>query len=117
VVLSEWRASVDEGDELASLAEALGAAEEELREFAADLTLRRALGDDFATHRDARVEAVEKAREAYEQASRATVSKQIAATELDSASDLDGLSRSMLASIVVLPGRGRLPERVRLNPL
>jgi DNA invertase Pin-like site-specific DNA recombinase len=116
-VISEWEARLDEGDELAPLAEVLEAAEEELHEFAADLTMRRALGDDYPAHRDTRIKAVEEAREAYAHASRTTVSRRIAATETDPAANLDGLARSMLANIVVMPGRGHLPERVTLNPL
>jgi hypothetical protein len=103
--------------DIADLESALEAAESELSDFAADLTLRRALGDSYTSHRDSRVAAVDAAREAYENAARTTTSKEIAAADLDASGNLEGLARAVLSGVTVKPGRGNVPERVKLNEL
>jgi DNA invertase Pin-like site-specific DNA recombinase len=117
-VLADLRVTVGEPDtDIADLESALEAAESELSDFAADLTLRRALGDRYTSHRDSRVAAVDAAREAYENAARTTTSKEIAAADLDASGNLEGLARAVLSGVTVKPGRGNVPERVKLNEL
>jgi DNA invertase Pin-like site-specific DNA recombinase len=114
-VVEQLRTVTSDDEQLAALAADLEAAEEELREFAADLTMRRALGNDYAIHRDARVEAVEEAQGAYDAAARISKRRELIGTDLDTS--LDALARSVLTSIVVLPGRGKVDDRVALNPV
>ena len=87
--------------DLAQLEQTLAAAQEELVEFAADTTLRKALGERFSAVRDARVAAVDEARAAYEAATRDAVKRPIDPAELDG--DLGGLARALLERIEVSP--------------
>lgn len=104
---------------LAATENTLDLAEMELDAFASDLTLRRALGARYHEHAQARVAAVERAREAY----RAQAKRSLAPMALPLPTMLDGppgefgeLLRSMLVSVVVQPGRGRVAERVTVVP-
>lgn len=118
VVLADLRVRLgDANADLEPFETALEEAERELEEFAADLTLRRALGDSYAALRDARVAAVDSARDAYQAAARSTVTTTIAAAELDGAGELGSVARAVLASVIVLPGRGNVRARVAVNPL
>lgn len=95
-------------------------AEAELDMFAADLTLRRALADRYHAHLDSRVKNVAEARAEYRSLAKdAHVRERISAEDI-----LDGpleqfsdLLRSILASVLVEPGRGNLDDRVRLVPM
>lgn len=118
VLLADLRLRVGEPEaDLAPYELALAHATAELDAFASDLPLRRALGASYTMHRDERVKAVDDARVAYARAAESSMSKVIAASELDAGGDLDGLAHAVLDSIIVLPGRGRLPGRVALVPL
>lgn len=107
-------------DTLTLLERALLDAEAELDQFAADMHLRRALGDRYHAHLDSRVEAVEKARSAYREQARASESRlEIRAPGvLDQPGALAVVLRGMFDSILVVPGRGlKVAERVRLVPV
>jgi hypothetical protein len=102
-------------EDIAALEAQLADAEHELSEFAADSTLRKALGDGFPAVRDGKIAAVNAAREAYADAARSSVTSTFSAADLDAASDLEGVVRAVLAAIVVAPGRGHVAERVTLR--
>jgi DNA invertase Pin-like site-specific DNA recombinase len=113
--------SEPETDRLTLLERTVNDAEAELDAFAGDMTMRRALGDRYHQHLTARTEAVEKARAAYrEQARNAQTEKVWRTADLldDDPEVLSVLLRSILAAIVVVPGRGlNVADRVRLIPL
>ncbi len=97
-------------------------AEAELQAFAADLTLRRALGSSYHEHLQSRVEAVEAARQKLRAATAHSQTRHL----LSNADILDGkdprlfgeLLRGILASIIVHRGRNLpLGERVAFEPL
>jgi hypothetical protein len=96
-------------------------AESELDAFAADLTLRRALGDRYHAHLDARVQALEQAKRDYQEfARKVQVRERISAADLLNVEDpliLPGLLGGILAAIDVQPGRGNLAGRVTLVPV
>lgn len=111
-----------QADVLTLLERAVTDSEAELDAFAADLTMRRALGERYHAHLQARVDAVEKARGEYrEQAKRAQAQVLLSTEDLLDTDDPELLSvglRSMFGSIVVVPGRGMaVCDRVRLFPL
>lgn len=108
-----------QADALIILERAVTDAEGELDAFAGDLAMRRALGDRYHQHLQARADAVEQARAAYREQARA------AQTELLLSSDdlldpdrpelMAAALRGMLDSIVVVPGRGlTVDQRARL---
>ena len=91
-------------------------AEAELDAFAADLTLRRALGGRYHEHLAARVEAVDAAQSAYrELAQRSQAHEMIFGAEIDLVG-LAELLRGIGFSILVEPGRAALGDRVRIEP-
>jgi site-specific DNA recombinase len=96
-------------------------AESELDAFAADITLRRALGDRYHEHLEARVQALERAKSAHREFAREVqVREQINAADLLNSDDpliLPELLRGILAAVDVEPGRGKLPDRVVLVPV
>jgi DNA invertase Pin-like site-specific DNA recombinase len=106
-------------DHLTLAERAMTEAEAELSAFAADLTARRVLGHRYHENLTARAEALETAQDAYRRLARA----QQARETLNAQGILDGddaylfgqLLRSILASIVVAPGRGALSDRVRID--
>ena len=116
------RISDPDADLLTLLERALHDAESELDQFAADLTMRRALGDRYHEHLKARVDAVEAARRGYREAARAANSDvmQRAGEILAGAQPhlLAAVLSGIFASIVVSPGRGlAVGERVAFVPL
>lgn len=96
-------------------------AESELDAFAADLTLRRALGHRYHAHLDTRVQAVEQAKREYQEFAREVqVRERISAADLLNAEDpliLPELLGGILSAIEVEPGRGNLAGRVTLVPV
>lgn len=119
--LEQFTLRVADGDgKLALVERALIDAEAELDEFASDLTLRRALGSKYANHRALRVEHVEQARDAYQTLAREAQAREhiagIDMTDLDDPLMFAELLRGIGVSAVVSPGRGNLPERVRILP-
>jgi DNA invertase Pin-like site-specific DNA recombinase len=108
-----------EADRLTLLERAVTDAEAELDAFAADLTLRRVLGDRYHNHLQARTHAVERARAAYRsQAREAQESLTLSTADLTRDPELlPVLLRSMFDLILVKPGRGTVTERVRLVPV
>lgn len=108
-------------DELRELELAVMDAESELDAFAADITLRRALGDRYHAHLDSRVQALEQARAEYQSFARDVQTRErISAADLLNADDpliLPELLGRILASIDVQPGRGNLATRVTLVPV
>ena len=107
-------------DSLDLLERALMDAEAELDAFAADTTLRRALGERYHQHLDSRVEAVQKARAAYRHRAReAQTALTLTTSDIEADPQLFPLALSSLfESILVSPGRGLgVAERVRLVPL
>ena len=120
-ILAAVTVSVADGnDELALAERAMREAEAELHAFAADLTLRRALGARYREHTDSRVQDVEGARTTYRKLARkAQTQERIqAADALDSEDPrlLAELLRGMETSIVVTQGQQVLTERVRIVP-
>jgi site-specific DNA recombinase len=116
------RVSIADGNDDLALAERVVLeAEGELDAFAADLTIRRALGGRYQDHLASRVEQVEQARTAYRSLARKAQSRE----RFNSADVLDGddpvlfaeLLRGMTEiTIVVATGRAPLSERVRIFP-
>lgn len=106
-------AHIEAGPDLAAASDQLDEAEAELDAFAADLTLRRALGDSYHEHLASRVAAVEEAREQHD-----TFAKLARTLETwDAESILDpqtfGLFLGrMRLSIQVRAGRGTVEDRV-----
>jgi hypothetical protein len=108
-----------DSDTLALLERTLHDAEAELDAFASDLTLRKALSDRYHRHLQERVGAVDRARAAYRDRARsaqATVTLELADLEQDPQL-FPLLLRNVFESIVVLPGRRPVADRVRLVPL
>lgn len=107
-------------EDLRALEQAVLDAESELDAFAADITLRRALGDRYHAHLDARVQALEQAKADFKDFARdVQVRERISAADLLNSEDpliLPELLGGILASIDVQPGRGNLASRVRLIP-
>lgn len=121
-LLGGLRATVShpDTDTLTMLERTIVEAEAELDAFAADMTLRRALGERYHQHLQARIETVEKARAAYREQARAA-QEQLTLCAADVLGENDPLYalllRSMFASILVRPGRGlTIKDRVRLVP-
>lgn len=113
------RVSDPEADTLALLERTIIEAEAELDAFAADLTMRRALADRYHAHLTSRVEAVEKARDAYrEQARQAQTALTIQADQVvDDWQLLSVALRHMFDAIIVRPGRGiRIEDRLTFVP-
>jgi DNA invertase Pin-like site-specific DNA recombinase len=108
-------------DDLRALEQAVLDAEGELDAFAADITLRRALGDRYHSHLEARIQALEEAKREYKDFARdLQVREQISAADLLNSDDplvLPELLGGILASIEVQPGRGKLASRVTLVPV
>jgi BMFP domain-containing protein YqiC len=108
-------------DELRTLEQAVLDAESELDAFAADITLRRALGDRYHSHLEARIQTLEGAKSDYKDFAREIqVRERISAADLLNSEDpliLPELLGGILASIEVQPGRGNLAKRVRLVPV
>lgn len=108
-------------DALALAERALTEAEAELDAFAADLTLRRALGARYQEHLAARVRAVEDARRQYGERTRQAEAVDAFTAgdviETGTLAELAELLRGMLAAIVVDPGRGNVARRVRFVPI
>ena len=108
-------------DDLRALEQAVLDAESELDAFAADITLRRALGDRYHAHLDARVQALEQAKADFKDFARdVQVRERISAADLLGSEDpliLPELLGGILASIDVQPGRGNLASRVTLVPV
>lgn len=109
-----------EADALTLLERAVNDAEAELDAFASDLTMRRALGERYHQHLEARVDALEKARAEYREGARRAQTT-LNLTVPDLLVDPQMLSvalRGIFEAIVVIPGRGlSVSERVRLVPL
>lgn len=106
-----------DADALTLLERAVADAEAELDAFAADMSLRRALGDRYHAHLDSRAEAVERARASYrEQAREAQTALTLSGATLTEDPQMFPLIlRSIFASIVVTPGRGlTVAQRLRL---
>ncbi len=109
-----------EPDGLDRLERGVDDAEMELDAFAADLTVRRALGDRYHAHLQSRVDAVARARAEYRVAARRA--SEVEAFDVDAmlAGDPEALVvglRSIFDSIVVRPGRGlAVEDKVRLVP-
>jgi site-specific DNA recombinase len=117
-LLSDLRASGTVGDgELHAVEQALADAEAELDAFAADLTLRRGLGDRYHEHLALRVEAVEVARQRYAQRARdGQLETLLTGTQvLDDPALLAEVLGRMGVTIRVRPGRGTVEERVSLD--
>lgn len=111
-----------DADTLTLLERELADSEAELNAFAGDLHARRALGNRYHEHLDSRVAAVEKARELYrEQARAAQANLSLPTSALLNMDDPQAFSaglRSIVDSILVMPGRGlAVEDRVRLTPL
>jgi DNA invertase Pin-like site-specific DNA recombinase len=109
----------DGSEEFALAERVLHEAEGELDAFAADFTLRRALGSRYAEHRALRVEHVEKARAAYaEHAKSAQARERIRGIDLATSTpqEMAELLRGIEASILVTAGRGNDPGRIRIVP-
>jgi DNA invertase Pin-like site-specific DNA recombinase len=108
-------------DDLLAIAEqAVVEAEAELDAFAADLTMRRVLGERYHEHLTARASAVDDARMAYRDRAVAAHAQIVVhpVEMLDgSPAEFSLILRGILASIVVQPGRGDVEGRVRLVPL
>ena len=108
-------------DELRTLEQAVLDTESELDAFAADITLRRALGDRYHSHLETRIRALEEAKSDYKDFAREVqVRERISAADLLNSEDpliLPELLGGILASIEVQPGRGNLAKRVRLIPV
>ncbi|HYM45478.1 MAG TPA: recombinase family protein [Solirubrobacteraceae bacterium] len=108
-------------DELRTLEQAVLDAESELDAFAADITLRRALGDRYHSHLETRIQALERAKSHYKDFAREVqVRERISAADLLNSDDpliLPELLSGILASIEVQPGRGNLASRVTLIPV
>ncbi|MFZ1924764.1 MAG: recombinase family protein [Solirubrobacteraceae bacterium] len=108
-------------EDLRTLEQLVLDAESELDAFAADITLRRALGDRYHAHFDARVQALERAKADYKDFARdLQVRERISAADLLNSDDpliLPELLSGILASIEVQPGRGNIANRVRLIPV
>ena len=107
-------------DTLTLLERAVGDAEGELDAFAADVTLRRALGDRYHDHLQARVDTVDRARSEYRERAREAQAR-LALTSpdvVDNPKLFPLVLRSIFSSIVVTPGRGlAVGDRVRLVPV
>lgn len=122
-VTAALRATIGEADAdgLALAERALTEAEAELDAFAADLTLRRALGGRYADHLAARVKAIEEARRTYGERNRhAMATHAFTASDVFESGTLGELSellRGMLQAIVVAPGRGNVARRVTFVPI
>jgi hypothetical protein len=122
-LLSQLDAEIGQeiGAQARALEQAVMDAESELDAFAADLTLRRALGERYHEHLDVRVQAVERAKSEHREFARELqVRERINAADLLNSDDplvLPELLRGILASVDVQPGRGKLPERVVLVPV
>ena len=109
-------------DQLRTLEQAVLDAESELDAFAADITLRRALGDRYHyASRQTRIQALERAKAITRTSLREVqVRERISAADLLNSEDpliLPELLGGILASIEVQPGRGNLAKRVRLIPV
>lgn len=107
----------DAGDptgEIESAENAVTEATAELEAFAGDLTLRRALGDvAYRKHSNARVKAVSDAESAYRALQRTAEGRErIKATEHIDVTHLGGLLGSLGYVVVVMPGRGKVEDRV-----
>lgn len=113
--------AMDGGDEAILTQRAMTEAEAELQAFAADLTMRRALGSRYHDHLQARVDALDEAQAAY----RAVAAKSLALEQLTTSIEIldenprlfGELLRRMMHAIVVQPGRGSLDERVSFVPV
>jgi DNA invertase Pin-like site-specific DNA recombinase len=108
-------------DDLRALERSVLDAESELDAFAADITLRRALGYRYHSHLESRIQALEQAKRDYKDfAQDVQVREQVSAADLLNSEDpliLPELLRGILAAIQVLPGRGNLPGRITLVPV
>ncbi len=113
--------SEEASDEARVFEQAVLDAESELDAFAADLTLRRALGDGYHEHLETRVKALEQDKRAHREFARDVQARErINAADLLNSEDplvLPELLGGILASIDIQPGRGKLPERVVLVPV
>jgi DNA invertase Pin-like site-specific DNA recombinase len=117
--LSGWAVAERAPTDVSELEQALGLAEGELIEFAADTTMRRALKDRYHEQLEARERARDEAQAAY----RAALKQSPAPTkvmppevvELADARDLRELFAAAFDSIVVTKGRLPVARKVRLK--
>ncbi len=110
----------DGGEALAEAEQAMLDAEDELQEFAADLTARRALSSRYHEHLTARAEAAENARRTYRDLAQQTQATErlTGASVLSDPQQIGELLRGTdLLNITVAAGRGKLDGRVRLMPV
>lgn len=109
-----------ESVELAGAEEALLETERELDEFAADATARGILGRRYHAALQARVTAVDRAREALRDAlARSEQTRLVVPTELWESlepAELAEVLRGGLERVIVRKGRGRIGERVTVVP-
>jgi site-specific DNA recombinase len=110
--------SLHGSDELTLAERAVMEAEGELEAFAADLTMRRALGERYHEHLASRVEAVESARVGYRRLAKYSQAIGLLTTEnvLEDPQMFGALLGSMGLSIVVKPGPGEVAGRVSIAP-
>jgi site-specific DNA recombinase len=110
--------SSEGGEELALAERALTEAETELEAFAADLTMRRALGERYHENLALRANAAEQAREQYRRLARdsETLGLLTGADVLKDPAMMAALLGSMRLTINVRPGRGSVSDRVTLTP-
>jgi site-specific DNA recombinase len=122
-MLSGLHATIsDVDDHLGGLESDMLEAEAELDAFAADLTARRRLGDKYRGHLEARADAVERARDAYQAHARQAKSQlQLGPPELLDAEDpqmFGMMLRSIFDEILVKRGRGmKVADRLLFIPL
>lgn len=113
-LVSKFTITIGNGADLDDLELAIVLAREELRAFASDLTMRRALGDDYHPQLQLRVQAVEDAEEAYRAACKAAgATRTYTAEELAEDTDTLRAFLSDLYRIEVKRGRGlKIQDRV-----
>ncbi|MCW3032518.1 MAG: recombinase family protein [Solirubrobacterales bacterium] len=117
-VLDGLSVSVADDDELGQAERDLLAAEDELQAFAADTTLRQALGSTYHGQLAARVQAIEGAQQRYRTLAQQTqaTARLTGASVLDDPQQIGELLRGAdLLNIIVSVGRGKVADRVRIS--
>ncbi|MGE5143148.1 MAG: recombinase family protein [Acidobacteriota bacterium] len=114
--------SRDANTDTLTLAErALTEAEAELEAFAADLTMRRILGERYHDHLATRAKAVDDAKIEYRRLAQGQHAREnLTIEDILEESDprlFSQLLRSILTAIIVQPGHGNLTGRVRFIPI